>query len=244
VGTRSRRHFGRSARGWVRGLVQHLLLIPLVKQQIRLLLEDAGHIVDAFNARIVHQIPVPVRCPDIRHIVPAVGRVPVMHQHSEQGIGHRRTRLIRHILGEVQLLGEGDVCIDLAARVAASTDLKALEMETQHVGRLENGELLDGAAFLIAFTAEIFVVVVEDLGVGKMAKRGADRGAFDLERDIEDRVVSIGLVAAFTALDLRSEIAAPDLVHHGRLLDAHILHLLAFRVLLQCAVLQTLHHET
>ena len=134
--------------------------------------------------------------------------------------------------------------IDFAAtKKATSATLKALEVETEDIGRLENGKLLDGAALLVAVGAVVHVVPVQDLGVREVFEGGAHRGAFNLEGNVEDRVVRVGLVAAFSALDLRPEVPAPNLVHHRSLLDAHVLELRGFGKFLERVVLETLHHE-
>eukprot|EP00968_Pinguiococcus_pyrenoidosus_P019215 scaffold2044_cov247-Pinguiococcus_pyrenoidosus.AAC.15 len=112
---------------------------------------------------------------------------------------------------------------------------KPLQLDTEHSGCLEDGDLLACADVLPAASTLPTVVLVEHLGGLKHLERG--REAADLSRDlqgeIQEGVVGVRAESTVAALQLGAQVATEDAVDRARLLAAPAVR-----------GLQTFAHET
>lgn len=102
---------------------------------------------------------------------------------------------------------------------ARARELKALEVHDEHVGRRVNGEALGGALQRLATLATIGVGAGETLGLAKVTQRRVERGALQLETEIEQWLERVRRAVAARALHSRAKLAAPDALDHSATLD-------------------------
>lgn len=152
-----------------------------------------------------------------RIVVSAAHRAAAVHDDASETIATRSTGSA-DVWREIERFAVLDHLVELHA--GAHAELKALEVHDERVGRLVDRQALGGRLQRLAALTAVGVVAGEALGLAKMSERGVERGALELETEIEQRLKCVRGAVTVRTLHTRAQLAAPDALDDSAALAA------------------------
>lgn len=132
------------------------------------------------------------------------------------------------------------MCVDFGAK-----GREALEMHSEHMRRFVDGEGLGCIDQGFALFALVAIAATKVVGLGEEVEHRFEVGRVvgELEREVEEGVKGVGIVAAARAVHARTEAAAKETMDECRLLELGVGLELVGRPLSKAGCLEAVHEK-